>query len=111
MGVTAVDRGTNGADGDVALAGMQRDNTARVILDMQPDVLGVSEVEILRRVSSTSSTCRTTLTASFWWTANDGRGIDVGICIRKGFAAEVFGLRTHAHETCNPAKASSGCRQ
>ena len=33
VGVTAVDRGTDGADGNIALAGMQRDNTARVILD------------------------------------------------------------------------------
>ncbi|HQD66538.1 MAG TPA: endonuclease/exonuclease/phosphatase family protein [Casimicrobium huifangae] len=103
VGVTAVDRGTDGADGNIALAGMQRDNTARVILDMQPDVLGVSEVENLAALRIFNQQYLSHyFDRIFLVEGNDGRGIDVGICVRKGFAADVLGLRTHAHETLEP---------
>jgi len=105
VGVTAVDRGTDGADGNIALAGMQRDNTARVILDMQPDVLGVSEVENLAALRIFNQQYLSHyFDRIFLVEGNDGRGIDVGICVRKGFAADVLGLRSHTHETLEPGQ-------
>ena len=105
IGVTAVDRGTDGADGNIALAGMQRDNTARVILDMQPDVLGVAEVENVAAMRIFNQQYLSQyFDRIFLIDGNDGRGIDVAICIRKGFAAKVLGLRTHTHETLEPGQ-------
>ncbi|MBS0314406.1 MAG: hypothetical protein IT523_05825 [Burkholderiales bacterium] len=105
VGVTAVDRGTDGADGNIALAGMQRDNTARAILDMQPDVLGVSEVENLAALRIFNQQYLSHyFDRIFLVEGNDGRGIDVGICVRRGFAADVLGLRSHAHETLEPGQ-------
>ena len=105
VGVTAVDRGTDGADGNIALAGMQRDNTARVILDMQPDVLGVSEVENIAALRIFNQQYLSQyFDRIFLIDGNDGRGIDVAICVRKGFAAKVLGLRTHTHETLEPGQ-------
>ena len=104
VGVTALDHGVgNQGDGNPALAGMQRDNTARVILDMQPDVLGVSEVENLEALRIFNQQYLSHYFDSmFLIEGNDARGIDVAICIRKGFAAKVLGLRTHTHETLEP---------
>ncbi|MBL8311253.1 MAG: endonuclease/exonuclease/phosphatase family protein [Burkholderiales bacterium] len=105
VGVTAVDRGTDGADGNIALAGMQRDNTARVILDMLPDVLGVSEVENLAALRIFNQQYLSHyFDRLFLVDGNDGRGIDVGLCIRKGFQAQVLGLRSHTHETLEPGQ-------
>lgn len=105
VGVTAVDRGTDGADGNIALAGMQRDNTARVILDMLPDVLGVSEVENLAALRIFNQQYLSHyFDRLFLMDGNDGRGIDVGICVRKGFDAKVLGLRSHTHETLEPGQ-------
>lgn len=105
IGVTAVDRGTDGSDGNIALAGMQRDNTARVILDMQPDVLGVSEVENIAALRIFNQQYLSQyFDRIFLMDGNDGRGIDVAICIRKGFVAKVLGLRTHTHETLEPGQ-------
>lgn len=105
VGVTAVDRGTDGADGNIALAGMQRDNTARVILDMQPDILGVAEVENVAALRIFNQQYLSHyFDRIFLVDGNDGRGIDVAICIRKGFQADVLGLRTHAHETLEPGQ-------
>ncbi len=102
VGVTSLDRasGSNGGEGNIALAGMQRDNTARVILDMQPDVLGVAEVENMEALRIFNQQYLSHyFDRIFLVEGNDGRGIDVGILVRKGFTAKVLGLRTHAHET------------
>lgn len=106
VGVTALDRGAGGdGEANVALAGMQRDNTARVILDMQPDVLGVAEVENLEALRIFNQQYLSHyFDRLFVVEGNDGRGIDVGICIRKGFAAKVLGLRTHTHESLEPGR-------
>jgi endonuclease/exonuclease/phosphatase family metal-dependent hydrolase len=101
VGVTAIERGAGSAgEGNVALAGMQRDNTARVILDMEPDVLGVAEVENIEALRIFNQQYLSHyFDRIFLVGGNDGRGIDVGIMVRKGFDAKVLGLRTHAHET------------
>lgn len=104
VGVTALDHGAGAAgDANIALAGMQRDNTARVILDMMPDVLGVAEVENIQALRIFNQQYLSHyFDRIFVVEGNDGRGIDVGILIRKGFAAKVLGLRTHAHESMDP---------
>jgi Endonuclease/Exonuclease/phosphatase family len=104
VGVTALDRGADSeGEANIALAGMQRDNTARVILDMQPDVLGVAEVENLEALRIFNQQYLSHyFDRLFLIEGNDGRGIDVGICIRKGFDAKVLGLRTHTHESLDP---------
>jgi endonuclease/exonuclease/phosphatase family metal-dependent hydrolase len=104
VGVTSLEHGAgNRGDGNPALAGMQRDNTARVILDMRPDVLGVAEVDNLQALRLFNQQYLSHyFDRMFMVEGNDGRGIDVGICIRKGFAAKVLGLRTHTHETLEP---------
>lgn len=106
VGVTALERGAGSAgEGNVALAGMQRDNTARVILDMEPDVLGVAEVENVEALRIFNQQYLSHyFDRIFLFGGNDGRGIDVGILVRKGFAAKVLGLRTHAHETLDPGR-------
>ncbi|TAG49993.1 MAG: endonuclease/exonuclease/phosphatase family protein [Betaproteobacteria bacterium] len=106
VGVTALEHGAgNQGDGNVALAGMQRDNTARVILDMQPDILGVSEVENLEAMRIFNQQYLSHyFDGMFMIEGNDGRGIDVAICIRKGFEAKVLGIRTHTHETLEPGQ-------
>jgi endonuclease/exonuclease/phosphatase family metal-dependent hydrolase len=106
VGVTALERGAGSAgEGNVALAGMQRDNTARVILDMEPDVLGVAEVENIEALRIFNQQYLSHyFDRIFLVGGNDGRGIDVGICVRKGFEAKVLGLRTHAHETLEPGR-------
>lgn len=106
VGVTAIDRGA-GSEGEanIALAGMQRDNTARVILDMMPDVLGVAEVENIEALRIFNQQYLSHyFDRIFLIGGNDGRGIDLGICVRKGFAAKVLGVRTHAHETLQPGQ-------
>jgi hypothetical protein len=106
VGVTALDRGA-GSEGEanIALAGMQRDNTARVILDTEPDVLGVAEVENIEALRIFNQQYLSHyFDRIFLIGGNDGRGIDVGICIRKGFDARVLGLRTHTHETLEPGR-------
>ncbi len=106
IGVTSLDRGAGG-DGqtNIALAGMQRDNTARVILEMMPDVLGVAEVENLEALRIFNQQYLSHyFDRIFLVEGNDGRGIDVGICVRKGFAAKVLGIRTHTHETLQPGQ-------
>jgi endonuclease/exonuclease/phosphatase family metal-dependent hydrolase len=103
VGVTALEHGADShGEGNLALAGMQRDNTARVILDMQPDILGVAEVENLEALRIFNQQYLSHyFDGLFLIEGNDGRGIDVAICIRKGFVAKVLGLRTHTHETLN----------
>jgi Endonuclease/Exonuclease/phosphatase family len=104
VGVTSLEHGAAAAgEANVALAGMQRDNTARVILDMQPDVLGVAEVENLQGLRIFNQQYLTHyFDRIFLIDGNDGRGIDVAICVRKGFNAKVLGLRTHTHESLEP---------
>ncbi len=106
VGVTALDRGAgNEGEANIALAGMQRDNTARVILDMMPDVLGVAEVENIEALRIFNQQYLSHyFDRIFLMGGNDGRGIDVGICVRKGFSAKVLGVRTHAHETLQPGQ-------
>jgi endonuclease/exonuclease/phosphatase family metal-dependent hydrolase len=104
VGVTALEHGAAASGvANTALTGMQRDNTARVILDMMPDVLGVAEIENLHGLRIFNQQYLSHyFDRIFLVDGNDGRGIDVAICVRKGFNAKVLGLRTHTHESLEP---------
>jgi endonuclease/exonuclease/phosphatase family metal-dependent hydrolase len=75
---------------------LQRNNTARAILDCQPDILAVQEVENLWTLRLFNDQY---LSGYFdrmlLIEGNDGRGIDVGLCVRKGYNAAISGIRTH----------------
>ena len=79
-----------------ALTVLQRNNTARAILDCQPDILAVQEVENLWTLRLFNDQY---LSGYFdrmlLIEGNDGRGIDVGLCVRKGYNATVSNIRTH----------------
>lgn len=87
---------------------LQRNNTARVILDTRPDILAVQEVEDLRALRSFNDTF---LDGYFdrmvVIQGNDARGINVGFCVRRGCEASVVGLRTHVDEL-TPEAAKKG---
>jgi endonuclease/exonuclease/phosphatase family metal-dependent hydrolase len=78
----------------------QRNHTARAILDVKPDVLAVAEVENLWTLRCFNDEY---LSGYFGHMllieGNDGRGIDVGLCLRAGLGATVSGIRTHVDET------------
>lgn len=87
---------------------LQRDNTARAILDSRPDVLAVQEVEDLRALRAFNEEF---LDGYFdrliLLEGNDARGINVGFCVRRGCKANVVGLRTHVDEL-TPEAADKG---
>jgi len=73
-----------------SLTVLQRNNTARAILDCQPDILAVQEVENLWTLRLFNDQY---LSGYFdrmvLIEGNDGRGIDVGLCVRKGYNATI----------------------
>jgi len=79
-----------------ALTVLQRNNTARAILDCQPDILAVQEVEDLWTLRLFNDQY---LSGYFdrmlLIKGNDARGIDVGLCVRHGYGATISGIRTH----------------
>jgi endonuclease/exonuclease/phosphatase family metal-dependent hydrolase len=78
---------------------IQRNNTARAILDCQPDILAVQEVENLWTLRLFNDQFLSGyFGAMILIEGNDGRGIDVGLCIRKDVKASVTGIRTHVDE-------------
>jgi endonuclease/exonuclease/phosphatase family metal-dependent hydrolase len=78
---------------------VQRDNTARAILDAKPDVLAVQEVENLYTLRIFNKQyLKNYFDRIVLIDGNDPRGIDVGFLVRKGFAGKITGIRTHVDE-------------
>ena len=79
-----------------AITVLQRNNTARAILDCSPDILAVEEVENLWTLRFFNDEF---LSGYFdrlvLIEGNDGRGINVGFCVRKGCNVQLSGIRTH----------------
>jgi endonuclease/exonuclease/phosphatase family metal-dependent hydrolase len=74
----------------------QRRNTALAITEADPDILVVNEIEnlyTLRNFNNGFLSDRFDRMLAI--DGNDPRGIDVGVLIRKGLAAEVIAVRTH----------------
>jgi endonuclease/exonuclease/phosphatase family metal-dependent hydrolase len=81
---------------------IQRNNTAQAILDAAPDILAVQEIEDLHTLRNfNASFLDDYFDQMIAIEGNDRRGIDVGLLIRKGFAADILNLRTHADEAAN----------
>ncbi len=96
-GVTSID--WKGAPLDRATTLLQRNNTARAILDCRPDVLAVQEVENLWTLRCFNDEfLGGTFDRLILLEGNDGRGIDVGLCLRFGCAAQVSAIRTHVDD-------------
>ncbi|HXG34003.1 MAG TPA: endonuclease/exonuclease/phosphatase family protein [Bryobacteraceae bacterium] len=78
---------------------IQRNNTAQAILDSEPDVLAVQEVENLYTLRLFNEEYLDNyFDRMLLIDGNDPRGIDVGFLVRKGFSAAIRNLRTHVDE-------------
>jgi endonuclease/exonuclease/phosphatase family metal-dependent hydrolase len=78
---------------------IQRDNTARVILDAKPDILAVQEVENLYTLRIFNEDyLKRYFDRIVLIDGNDPRGIDVGLLFRRGFPGRITGIRTYVDE-------------
>lgn len=78
---------------------IQRNNTAQAILDSQPDVLAVQEIENLYTLRNFNDQYLDDyFDRMICIDGNDPRGIDVGLCLKKGYDAEIVNVRTHVDE-------------
>lgn len=78
---------------------VQRNNTAQAILDVTPDILVLNEIEDLYTVRNFNSLfLGDYFDRMISFEGNDGRGIDVALCIKAGLAVDVVAVRTHADE-------------
>ena len=93
-GVTSIDY--QGSPLSRATTVLQRNNTARAILDCAPDLLAVQEVENLWTLRLFNDQY---LSGYFdrmiLIEGNDGRGIDIGLCVRKDCPVTISGIHTH----------------
>ena len=102
-GVTGIESGGEAACQATTL--LQRNNTASAVLDCRPDILAVQEVENLWTLRSFNDEY---LDGYFdrliMIEGNDGRGIDVGLCIKYGCPVDVVGIRSHADDLTRDAR-------
>jgi predicted extracellular nuclease len=83
----------------------QRANTALAILESQPDILIVNEIENLYTLRNFNAEfLKNYFDRMLAIDGNDPRGIDVGILIRKGCTAQVTGVRTHVDDRSDTSK-------
>jgi endonuclease/exonuclease/phosphatase family metal-dependent hydrolase len=79
---------------------IQRNNTAQAILDTQPDVIALQEVENLYTLRIfNDSYLDNYFDKLLLIDGNDPRGIDVGLMLKKGFAGQIVAIRTHMDDT------------
>jgi predicted extracellular nuclease len=77
----------------------QRTNTANAILEANPDLLAVAEVENLMTLRLFNSKyMKNAFDRILLISGNDARGINVGLLVRKGFNAGVVEIRTHVDD-------------
>jgi endonuclease/exonuclease/phosphatase family metal-dependent hydrolase len=78
---------------------IQRNNTAMAILDVEPDILAVQEVENIYTLRIFNDTYLDNyFDKIILIDGNDPRGIDVGFMIKKGFLCEILNIRTHVDD-------------
>jgi exonuclease III len=78
---------------------LQRNNTARAILDSAPDILAVQEIENLHTLRNFNDTYLDNyFDRLICIDGNDPRGIDVGLMIKEGAPVQIVGIRTHVDE-------------
>lgn len=84
---------------------IQRNNTAMAILECQPDILTVQEVENLYTLRNFNAKFLDHyFDRMILIDGNDPRGIDVGVLFRAGFEGQVLDIRTHIDELKKGAK-------
>lgn len=97
--VVALEPGRSGILKPKAVAAVQRTTTGKAILAAAPDILAVQEVENLATLRIFNHKfLNDAFNRIILVDGNDARGIDVGLLIRKGLAADVEEIRTHADE-------------
>lgn len=100
-GITSIEY--KGGPASEAVTLIQRNNTARAILDLAPDILAVQEVDNLWTLRCFNDEyLGGYFDRMLLFEGNDPRGIDVGLCIRSGCPVKIEQLRTHIDEV-NPA--------
>lgn len=106
IGITNIDY--QGRPLSEATTQAQRNNTARAILDCKTDILAVQEVENLWTLRCFNDEY---LGGYFGpmvlIEGNDGRGIDVALCIRQGCDARITGIRSHMDDVRKGAEAGA----
>jgi endonuclease/exonuclease/phosphatase family metal-dependent hydrolase len=78
---------------------IQRNNTAEVILEAEPDILLVCEVENIYTLRIFNHDYLSDYFGQIvLLDGNDPRGIDVGLMVRRGFEGRITNIRTHVDE-------------
>lgn len=84
---------------------LQRNNTAQAILDAEPDVLMLCEVENLYSLRVFNEKYLDHyFDRMILIDGNDPRGIDVGVLVRSGFRAEITAIRSHVDDATDAKK-------
>ncbi|UUT22430.1 endonuclease/exonuclease/phosphatase family protein [Pseudomonas sp. T8] len=99
--------GRDGSLVDYATTHTQRNNTAEVILEAEPDVLLLCEVENIHTLRIFNHDYLSDYFDQIVLIdGNDPRGIDVGLLVRKGFSGKIDSIRTHVNELKSGATGS-----
>lgn len=100
--VVTLEPGRSGGVEPAKISEDQRTNTANAILEANPHLLAVAEVEnlsVLRLFNS--KYMQNAFDRILLIDGNDARGIDVGFLVRKGVAARILDIRTHVDDATN----------
>ena len=97
--VVVLEPGRSGKIKPAAIAQTQRTTTGKAILGAAPDILAVQEVENLSTLRIFNHKyLGDAFDRVLLVDGNDARGIDVGLLLKKGLAADVTAIQTHADE-------------
>jgi endonuclease/exonuclease/phosphatase family metal-dependent hydrolase len=92
-----------------AITEFQRNNTAQAILDANPDVLAIQEVENLYTLRIFNNQYLDNyFNKMLLIDGDDPRGIDVGFMLRDGFPGTITGIRTHVDDGVTRREAVPG---
>ncbi|POY37956.1 hypothetical protein C3K47_05380 [Solitalea longa] len=91
-----------GRDGSLvaySTTNIQRNNTAQAILDIEPDILAVQEIENIETLRIFNNEFLDDyFDRIIVIEGNDPRGIDLGLMIKNNFPCEVLNIRTHVDD-------------
>lgn len=97
--VVTLKRGRGGKLEPGGISEKQRTNTGNAILEADPSILAVAEVENLATLRLFNGKyMKNAFDRILLIDGNDARGIDVGFLVRKGVNAEILEVRTHVDD-------------
>jgi len=97
--VVTLEPGRAGKIKPATISQEQRKNTANAILETDPQILAVEEVENLATLRLFNGKyLGNAFDRILLIDGNDARGIDVGFLVRKGVSAEILEIRTHVDD-------------